>query len=326
MRGPLVNITIPVFNRYHLTQKTLLALRKTAPGIPFVVTVVDNGSEPALRKRLVELREAGLIDNLFLLPRNMGVSCACNIGWRAVDAPYYMKLDNDMAALTPRWLENLFRLWAHGNPASVLGPAFDEAMLTGSPDVLRTPHGVLGIVSTGNVPGGATIIPREVSRVIGNWSEDYGLYGADDGDYGVRLACAGITQYCYDVHKYFEHCGCFDNSEYADTELDKHREHSRLFKDESGGMGLFLLNYFLYNMCVRNWKVPLRYRIKDMDGYNVALEQNPDYEPVLTALGRSKELLDGLTATDRHNDMYSDAVVSRLKEIWKDCGQACRPL
>ena len=31
----------------------------------------------------------------------MGISCACNIGWRAVDAPYYMKLDNDMAALTP---------------------------------------------------------------------------------------------------------------------------------------------------------------------------------------------------------------------------------
>ena len=37
MSGPLLNITIPVFNRYHLTQKTLLALRKTAPGIPFVL-------------------------------------------------------------------------------------------------------------------------------------------------------------------------------------------------------------------------------------------------------------------------------------------------
>ena len=31
MEGPLVNITIPVFNRYDLTQKTLLALKKTAP-------------------------------------------------------------------------------------------------------------------------------------------------------------------------------------------------------------------------------------------------------------------------------------------------------
>lgn len=325
MDGPLVNITIPVFNRYDLTQKTLLALKKTTPGIPFVVTVVDNGSEPALRQRLVALAADGIIDNLFLLPRNMGISCACNIGWRAVDAPYYMKLDNDMAALTPHWLENLFRLWAHGDPMSIIGPVFDEAKLTGNPDTLRTPDGILG-VCTGNVPGGATVIPREVSHLMGYWSEDYGLYGADDGDYGARLACAGISQYCYDVRGYFEHCGCFDNSEYEETELDKKKEHSRLFKDESGGMGLFLLNYFLYNMCVRKWNVPLRYRIRDMDGYNVVLEEDPAYAPIQLALRRSKELLDNLAAADRNNDMYSDAVVNRLKRIWSACGQGCCPL
>ncbi len=324
MNGPLVNITIPVFNRYHLTQKTLLALRKTAPGISFAVTVVDNGSQPDLRQRLVELREDGIIDNLFLLPRNMGISCACNIGWRAVDAPYYMKLDNDMAAVTPLWLENLFRLWAHGDPMSVIGPVFDEAKLTGDPGTQRTPDGILGIC-TGNVPGGATVIPREVSLLIGYWSEDYGLYGADDGDYGARLACAGIKQYCYDVRGFFEHCGCFDNSEYEDTELNKSSEHARLFKDESGGMGMFLLNYFLYNMCVRKWNVPLRYRIKDMDGYNVVLEEDPAYAPIQLALRRSKELLDNLSAADRHNDMYSDTVVNRLKRIWNGCGQGCDP-
>ncbi len=325
MIGPLVNITIPVFNRYHLTQKTLLALRKTAPGISFAVTVVDNGSEPALRERLVELHRDGIIDNLFLLPRNMGISCACNIGWRAVDAPYYMKLDNDMAAVTPHWLENLFRLWAHGEPISIVGRVFDEAKLTGNPGTLRTADGILG-TCTGNVPGGAVIIPRSVSRIIGYWSEDYGLYGADDGDYGVRLDCAGITQHCYDVRDYFEHCGCFDNSEYEDTDLDKGKEHARLFKDESGGMGMFLLNYYLYNMCARNWKAPLRYRIKDMDGCHVELEEDPAYAPIQQALRRSKELLDNLVAAGRNNDMYSDAVVNRLKKIWKNCGQECIPL
>ncbi len=324
MANPVVNITIPVFNRYHLTQKTLLALRKTAPGISFAVTVVDNGSEQALRDRLVELHKDGIIDNLFLLPRNMGISCACNIGWRAVDAPYYMKLDNDMAVITPHWLENLFRLWAHGDPMSIMGPVFDEAKLTGNPGTLRTQDGILGIC-TGNVPGGATIIPRSVSRIIGYWSEDYGLYGADDGDYGVRLDCAGITQHCYDVRNCFEHCGCFDNSEYEDTELNKSREYARLFKDESDGMGMFLLNYYLFNMCIRNWKVPLRYRIKDMDGYNVVLEEDPAYAPIQQALSRSKDLLDTLVAAGRNNDMYSDAVVNRLKRIWKGCGQECAP-
>lgn len=322
MSGPVLNITIPVFNRYHLTQKTLLALRKTAPAIPFAVTVVDNGSEPALRERLVEFHSDGLIDHLFLLPCNMGISCACNIGWRAVDAPYYMKLDNDMAATTPHWLEKLFRLWAHGNPLSIVGPIFEEEKLTGDPGTLRTEDGILGVCG-GNVPGGATIIPKSVSDIIGYWSEDYGLYGADDGDYGARLACAGITQYCYDVRLFFEHCGCFDNSEYDDAALNKSREHARLFKDEAGGVGMFVLNYYLYNMCVRNWKVPLRYRIKDMNGFNVVLEEDPAYEPVRLALRRSKELLDNLTAADRNNDMYSNAVVARMKRIWHSCGQGC---
>ena len=88
MNPPVLNITIPVLNRFHLTQKTILALRKTVTSIPFTVTVVDNGSETALRERLVELRTHGLIDNLFLLPCNMGISCACNIGWKAVDSPF----------------------------------------------------------------------------------------------------------------------------------------------------------------------------------------------------------------------------------------------
>ena len=322
MSGSLLNITIPVFNRYHLTQKTLLALRKTAPGISFAITVVDNGSEPALRERLVEFRTSGLIDNLFLLPRNMGVSCACNIGWRAVDAQYYMKLDNDMVATTPHWLENIFRLWAHGNPLSIVGPIFEEQKLTGDPGTLHTSDGILGICH-GNVPGGATIIPKSVSDTIGYWSEDYGLYGADDGDYGARLECAGIPQYCYDVGHFFEHCGCFDNSEYEDTELNKSREHGLLFNDLDGGVGMFLVNYYLYNMCVRNWKIPLRYRIKDMDGYNVVLEEDPAYEPVKVALRRSKELIDNLRAAGRNNDLYSSAVVRRLKRVWNACGQGC---
>ncbi|WP_411330992.1 glycosyltransferase [Desulfovibrio desulfuricans] len=325
MANPIVNITIPVFNRYHLTQKTLLALRKTAPCIAYAVTVVDNGSEQSLRDRLVELHKDGIIDNLFLLPRNMGISCACNIGWRAVDAPYYMKLDNDMAVITPHWLENLFRLWAHGAPVSTLGPTFTAQDMVKNPGTITSEDGILGIC-TSNLMGSAIVIPKSVSDMLGYWSEDYGLYGADDGDYGARMNCAGLPQYYYDANDFFVNGGKYDNSEYEDTDLNKGKEHARLFKDESGGIGLFVLNYFLYNMCVRNWKVPLRYRIRDMDGYNVVLEEDPAYALIQQALSRSKNLLDNLVAAGRNNDMYSDAVVNRLKRIWEGCGQECTPL
>lgn len=323
MAAPLLNITIPVFNRPRLTQEAILSLHKLDRGVPFVVTVVDNGSEPALRARLVEFREAGLIDNLFLLPRNMGISCACNIGWQAVDTPFYMKLDNDMKALRPDCLERLFRLWAYGKPLSTLGPALAKEDMTRNPGTIHTPEGDLGICLT-NVPGGAIIIPRAVSEVLGRWNEDYGLYGADDGDYGARMVCAGFPQYYYDMTDTFRHDGAFSSEEYAGTRLDKAREYASLFDAKGGGVGLFVLNCYLFRMCIRSWNVPLRYRIRDVDGYNVILEGNPEYAPVREALRRSKRLVDELKAQRWEGDVYGNEFVLRLKDIWKACGQECR--
>jgi GT2 family glycosyltransferase len=88
MPKPVLNITIPVFNRFHLTQKTLLSLRRSAQTVPFVITVVDNGSKPELVQRLCEFHASGIIDNLYLLPRNMGIAAAANIGWEQVSAPF----------------------------------------------------------------------------------------------------------------------------------------------------------------------------------------------------------------------------------------------
>ncbi len=322
MDVPILNITIPVFNRFHITQKTILALHKTVKFIPFTVTVVDNGSEPALRERLIELREHGLINNLFLLPCNMGISCACNIGWQAVDTPYYMKLDNDIVFSTPDWLEKLFRLWSHGLPMSTLGPALDPKQLTQNPGTIESPDGILGIC-TKNLPGGAIIIPKAVSDILGYWNEDYGLYGAEDGDYGARMNCAGFSQYYYDDRDFFVHHNTYGNTEYEGTGLDKDKEHARLFKDEAGGVGLFVLNYYLYNACIRRWNVPLRYRIKDINGYNVVLEEDPAYAPVKAALSFSKRFIDRLRSTGKADNIYSDAVVARLKKEWESCGQAC---
>ena len=54
---PIVNVTMPVFNRYEVTQAAILALRKTAQEIPFCLTVVDNGSDAPLVRRLIDFKE-----------------------------------------------------------------------------------------------------------------------------------------------------------------------------------------------------------------------------------------------------------------------------
>ncbi len=326
------NITMPVYNRPAMTLKNILNLRgKTRTSIPYVLTVVDNGSEPELRRRLLDLHREGLIHNLFLLPRNMGISCACNLGWRAVDAPFYIKFDNDMHITAPDWLDRLFRLYARVEPRSTLGPSFSLEEVRRQPH-LRCEDGELGICVS-NLCGQCLMVPRAVSDILGYWSEDYGLYGAEDGDYGLygaedgdyglRMRCAGFPQYYYYAAPLMEHQGT-NPRDYDLRLLDKGREHSRLFVEEDGGGGLFSLNGYLYNICARSCRTPLRYRVLDVTrSHEVILGEDPAYAPVARALRLSRELVNKEYARSGNEGVIGDAFVRKIKRLWEDCGQGC---
>ncbi|MBQ7618378.1 MAG: glycosyltransferase, partial [Desulfovibrio sp.] len=205
MNKVLLNIVMPVYNRLQLTQKSLLHLKKAKlanSAVPFVITVVDNGSDEPLREKLIFLKEEGIIDNLFLLQKNMGIACACNIGWLAVESDFFLKMDNDVVIQNPNFIQNLLKMYGLVEPFSTLGPAANRDMIPSSPKIKETPYGLLALCPK-TLPGNALLIPKIVSDVLGYFNEDYGLYGAEDGDYGVRLNFAGFKQYYYRHQEYF---------------------------------------------------------------------------------------------------------------------------
>lgn len=321
----VVNITIPVLNRLDLTQLTLLSLHKSNRTIPFSVTVVDNNSDEDLQKCLTQFKQDGIIDNLFFLPQNMGIACACNIGWQCTDAPYYLKLDNDILIKRPDWLERLFALWAHGKPLSTFGPSHQYSDMIKEPGFIETNDGVLGICTT-NLAGQCLFVPKVLSDLLGYWNEDYGLYGAEDGDYGLRMCCAGLPQYYYHAEPYIRDLG-HDPDLYTKRGLDKQKEWKSVFVDEKGGIGLFVLNAYLYDMCIRNWAVPLRYEIADINGRGVVtVVENKDYAAVRTALQYSKKMLDEQKRTGKPDDIFAQPFIAMLKNVWDDCGQGYAPL
>ena len=321
--APVLNITMPVFNRYESTQRALLALRHSDRAVPFSITAVDNGSDPELVRRLIELKHAGIIDKLFLLERNYGTSCACNLGWKMTDARFYMKLDNDVIMQRKDWLERLFRLWSHGEPLSTLGPADSGEFLLQREDTLHTDDGLLGICTT-NLRGAAMLIPKAVSDILGYWTEDYGLYSGDDGDYGLRMNAAGFPQYYYAGDEYFIDVGDGQNvNETYAGRVDRSAMHRALFVGESGGTGLFPLNHYLFNMCIRNWNVPLRYEVADIsEDFRVKMVEREEYGAVAEALRRSKERVDAVTARDT-DGIYESKFIQELKELWATIGQSC---
>lgn len=184
---PLVNITMPTCNRLECTRQALEALhRHTRPG--FHLCVVDNASTDGTQDYLRSLYAKGLIHTLYLLDRNMGVACAVNTGWDAVQADMYMKLDNDIVVQRDGWLKPLMVL-ATSTPSLAMmaypAQSYPEALplqLPGGPEVLQVPF----------CGGQCVIIPHRTRETLGYWCEDYGLYGEEDSDYGIRIACAKL--------------------------------------------------------------------------------------------------------------------------------------
>ena len=248
----VLNVTVPVFNHAELAQRTLVSLRKTSQEIPFYITVVDNGSDARLTARLRAFRQSGIIDNLFLLPRNMGEACAANIGWQLVDTPIYMKLASGMIITEPHWLTRLLRFWRNGLPVSTLGCVRNLKACLENPGDMDTRDGSPSAPVDGAL-GRAVLIPREVSDVLGRWNEDYCPSSVAEEDFNARMACAGFPRYCYEEARFFRDMPVSGNS----------REDAS--PEEKGGTDLLSVTIALYSLCIRSWKVIPRYEVIDVD-------------------------------------------------------------
>lgn len=325
MTAPVINVTMPVFNRYQLTQASLLALHKCSRKIPFTVTVVDNGSDPELVQKLIEFKNLGIINKLFLLDKNMGISCAANIGWEMTDAPFYMKLDNDIVITNKDFFPKLFALWSHGDPLSTLGGTTKDGDLTRSPETLYTKDGILGVCGR-TLAGYAILIPKIVSDLLGFWSEDYGLYGAEDGDYGLRMHCAGFRQYYYSPHGLLDNCGN-DPHTYSARNLDKRAETNAVLYSKEQGYGMFMINQSLYSLCIRTWKIVRKYKVLEVSSdYRVRLGENEKYAGYRALLERCAHSINERArkaSLPNPDYIFTSEFIDELKAIMKSGGYDC---
>lgn len=261
---PLVNITMPTFNRLEMTRATIGALAQHT-GWPYHLTVVDNASTDGSREYLSELKRQGTIQTLLLLDRNMGVSCAVNTGWQAVDAPLYMKLDNDIAPARAGWLDALAStLLRNPEIAALAYPAhrFDNALHTRSSagdEIMPVPH----------CSGECILIRRDIHERLGFWCEDYGLYGEEDSDFGNRATRAGL------VNAYLPDHGAIRAldtgaapSPYVDIKLRPARRRNIV---------QFLTNTWAYRTGLRPLFMARKYT-QSIDGERVAFGLDSDYQ------------------------------------------------
>jgi len=180
--NPFVNISIVTYNRLEFTKQCIESLCKFTD-YPHVITVIDNHSKDGTKEYLKELKTTGVIKNLILLDENIGVAKASNIGWLwEPDAEYYLKLDNDIVFQKPRWLTTLVESIEKNKRLGAVGYNFESVSYK-----IRSKYFLKLRYKSGNLGGACILIPKRVSKKIGYWSEDYGLYGEEDADYGERI-------------------------------------------------------------------------------------------------------------------------------------------
>jgi GT2 family glycosyltransferase len=182
-----VNIGMVTFNRLEFTRQVIETLVRHT-NFPYVLTVVDNGSQDGTREYLMELRRQGIIRNLLLLEGNVGVTKAANLAWRQEpEAGYYLKLDNDILLQKAGWLKSMVEALEGVPQLGAVAYNFEPVSYSVVPmnnhRLRPKPEGYLG--------GACILIPKRTEQALGYWREECGLDGEADHDYCLRIRRQG---------------------------------------------------------------------------------------------------------------------------------------
>ena len=216
-KEPIVNISITTFNRWEYTELCIPSIWETAGDtIPYIVTVVDNGSSDGTPDKLKKMYKDGLIDHLILLKENVGISKAQNLGWKShKDVPFYAKIDNDIVFNKHGWLEGIINTFNEGERIGALGYQCAD---DNTPCRIESVNGVSYKVKNGNIGGACFFVPKHIKDELGFWCEEYGKYGEEDADYGMRITVSG-------------HLNCYMMDGSTITHLPDEKGDYRTFKD-----------------------------------------------------------------------------------------------
>ena len=178
---------------------------------PSRLIIVDNGSEPSVRRFLKTVRPQGAIHEVLLIQRetNEGFPRGMNHGMRASRAPYVCLLNNDLL-VTSGWLSRLLEVAQSHSEIGVLNPTsntFGERPPRGRSleDYAKALEAKRGLyVEVGMCIGFCMLISRQAIERVGLLTEEVERIFFEDEDYCMRAQHAGfqcvVVQSAYVFH------------------------------------------------------------------------------------------------------------------------------
>lgn len=196
---PLVDIITLVHNRADVTAEFLNRLAHADPGVPYRLTVVDNGSGIPVQRLLkwwkkntrkwvpwAKYRQL----NLHVIPSkvNWGFSGGNNLAAKQSHAEWLLFINNDAFPARANWVKTMIETaddcgWAAIGPISNAVLGLQHEVHSGKWDrVHRTKF----------LSGFCFLVRREAFEKVGGWDEIF-FNGDEDLDLSLRLRRAGFT-------------------------------------------------------------------------------------------------------------------------------------
>ncbi|MFW9876815.1 MAG: glycosyltransferase family 2 protein [Candidatus Thorarchaeota archaeon] len=223
------------YNRLDLTQKTIDNLLKNTKH-PCSLVVVDNGSKDDTPKYLQELQQncnddlLGAIKNveLILLPENKGIAEGRNRALKKADelkTKWYCTIDNDVQ-VPDGWLGKCIQVLSKNRNYGGIGVNMENI-----PYSLVTKNGCyFQDKPKGNLGTACMVFSKNLHKMIGFFSMEYGVYGLEDSDFGMRTRVAGF-KLGY-IKEMGIHIGADEDekNEYRKFKTKQHSDYLVLFK------------------------------------------------------------------------------------------------
>jgi len=224
------------YNRLDFTSKTLMDLFGTDPGRNFNLVIVDNGSSDGTvdvldtMEKVKEFNGEGRLKKLVVvkLPQNKGIAVGRNIALKKADelgTKWYCTIDNDVN-MPNGWLQECVEILGENKGFGIVGVNMEDTiypMITmGSHKFQEKPQGNLGTA--------CMVFRKQVHQMIGFFTTEYGMYGEEDADFGMRARVAGFKMGY--IERMGTHLGADETEvgEYRVFKTKQHADNLALFK------------------------------------------------------------------------------------------------
>lgn len=206
------------YNRLELTKRTLENLDT---GREYNIVIVDNGSTDGT----VEFLKSNF-ENTILLKENKGIAVGRNIALREADklgTKWYCTIDNDVE-MPSGWLQECVDILQANKGYGAIGVNMENTPYP----IVKSNGYRFQDKSRGNLGTACMVFPKQIHQMLGFFTTEYGKYGEEDADFGMRVRVAGF-KLGY-IERMGVHLGDNEVGEYREFKTKQHSDNLALFK------------------------------------------------------------------------------------------------